>query len=416
MKNIAMWWGGFKLRLCEWFGLDLSDSPPDLDEVWRELKRKFFGGGDLPPRVNKESSTVKILLSVIAVMMIIWGSSGFFMVLEGQVAVISRFGKYVSTEGAGFHWRLPFPFERHEVVNIAQVRKVEVGFRGESKNKQPQEALMLTDDENIVDLQFVVQYRLKEDGAKDFLFNNRPFDGSSDGGSDILVRQNAESAVREVVGRRSMDFVLYEGREQIARDTAKLIQQILDKYRSGILVTSVAIQNAQPPEQVQAAFDDALKAGQDLERQINEGQAYANEVVPRASGAAARLIQEAEAYKTRVVEVAQGDADRFQSVLAEYMKAPKVTRERMYIETMQTIFSNTSKVLSDSKQSSQLLFLPFDKLMANVDRSSAAASGNLENSGGQTGKSNLSGAGDSVIPLTGAPARDSFARGRERVR
>ena len=222
---------------------------------------------------------------------------------------------------------------------------------------------MLSDDENIVDIQFEVQYRIKDDGATDYLFNSR--------NPTSAVIQAAESAMREVVGRKTMDSVLYESRQQIAVEVRERMQQMLDRYGTGILVSVVAIQNAQPPEQVQAAFDDAVKAGQDRERQINEGQAYANDVVPKARGYASRLMQEAEGYRTRVVESAQGDASRFRQILTEYQKAPGVTRDRMYIETMQQVFNNTTKVMVDTRQSNQLLYLPFDKLMQQALQDSA---------------------------------------------
>jgi membrane protease subunit HflK len=248
---------------------------------------------------------------------------------------------------------LPWPVQASELVDILSVRRAEIGTRG--RPERLKEALMLTDDENIVDIQFEVQYRIKDDGATDYLFNSR--------NPTAAVTQSAESAMREVVGRKTMDSVLYESRQQIAIEVRERMQQMLDRYGTGILISTVAIQNAQPPEQVQAAFDDAVKAGQDRERQINEGQAYANDVVPKAGGLASRLLQEAEGYRTRVVETAQGDASRFRQILTEYQKAPAVTRDRMYIETMQQVFNNTTKVLVDSRQGSQLLYLPFDKLM-----------------------------------------------------
>jgi membrane protease subunit HflK len=224
------------------------------------------------------------------------------------------------------------------------------------------ESLMLTDDENIIDIQFAVQYFLKDPG--DYLFNNRA--------PDENVRQAAETAIREVVGRSKMDFVLYEGREQVAANTTKLMQDILDRYKSGILVSKLTMQNAQPPEQVQAAFDDAVKAGQDRERQKNEGQAYANDVVPKAKGAAARLMQEADGYKQSVIANAEGDASRFKQVLVEYEKAPQVTRERMYIDMMQQILTSSSKVLIDQKNANgSLLYLPLDKLIQSTNPTSA---------------------------------------------
>ncbi|HVL74633.1 MAG TPA: FtsH protease activity modulator HflK, partial [Noviherbaspirillum sp.] len=248
----------------------------------------------------------------------------------------------------------PYPIQSHETVNVDTVRTVEVGYRNHVRNKQPRESLMLTDDANIIDIQFAVQYRLTN--AADWLFNNRE--------QEEMVKQVAETSIREVVGRSKMDFVLYEGREQVAFDVNQLMQQIVDRYNSGVLITNVTLQTVQPPEQVQAAFDDAVKAGQDRERQKNEGQAYANDVIPRARGAASRLLQEAEAYRSRVVATAEGDADRFRQVLFEYQKAPAVTRERMYLETMQQIFANTTKVMVDTRNQSNLLYLPLDKLIA----------------------------------------------------
>jgi membrane protease subunit HflK len=233
------------------------------------------------------------------------------------------------------------------------VRTVEIGYRNNVKSKVPKESLMLTDDENIIDIQFAVQYLLKD--PKDYLFNNRSPDES--------VLQAAETSIREIVGKSTMDFVLYEGRAQATASAQKLMQEILDRYQTGISISKVTMQNAQPPEQVQAAFDDAVKAGQDRERQKNEGQGYANDVIPRARGAAARLNQEAEGYRQRVIERAEGDASRFRQIVAEYNKAPGVTRDRLYIEAIQEIMSNTSKVLVDQKAGSNLLYLPLDKIM-----------------------------------------------------
>jgi len=235
-----------------------------------------------------------------------------------------------------------------------------VGYRDNVKNKMLKESLMLTDDENIIDIQFAVQYFLKD--PAEYLFNNRMSDDKE------IVRQVAETAIREVVGRSKMDFVLYEGREQVAASTTKLIQDVLDRYKAGIIVSKVTMQNAQPPEQVQAAFDDAVKAGQDRERQKNEGQAYANDVVPRAKGAAARLMQEADGYKQRVIANAEGDASRFKQILVEYEKAPQVTRERMYQDMKQQILTSTSKVIVDQKSGGgNLLYLPLDKLIQSTN-------------------------------------------------
>jgi membrane protease subunit HflK len=242
------------------------------------------------------------------------------------------------------------------------VRTVEIGYRGSERNKVLKEALMLTDDENIVNIQFAVQYVLKD--PSEYLFNNRH--------PEDAVMGAAESAVREIVGKSRMNFVLYEGREQIAAQASQLMQEILDRYKSGILISKVTMQNAQPPEQVQAAFDDAVKAGQDRERQKNEGQAYANDVIPRAKGTAARLMEEASGHKQRVISTAEGDASRFKQVQVEYAKAPEVTRQRMYLETLQQVYSNVGKVLIDAKGQGNLLYLPLDKLMQGA--AAAAAS------------------------------------------
>jgi membrane protease subunit HflK len=285
-------------------------------------------------------------------------------VQEGQTGVVMTFGKFSHMTPAGFNWRWPAPIQSHEIVNVSQVRTVEVGYRGNVKNKQQQESLMLTEDENIIDIQFAVQYTLKN--ASDWIFNNREH--------EEMVKQVAETAMREVVGRSKMDFVLYEGREKIAFDSSQLMQQIADRYKSGVQITNVTMQGVQPPEQVQAAFDDAVKAGQDRERQKNEGQAYANDVIPRARGAASRLMQESEAYRSSVTANAQGEASRFKQVLVEYQKAPAVTRDRMYLETMQKIFSSTTKVMVDSKGSNNLLYLPLDKLIAQTAAPASAAS------------------------------------------
>lgn len=355
-----------------------NDGPPDLDQLWREFNQRLnrlFGGkgggrgdnGGFGPDMKGAGIGVGLIAAIVA---FLWLVSGFFIVQEGQTAVVMTFGKYdAPARPAGFNWRWPYPIQSHEIVNVSQVRTVEVGYRGNVKNKQPRESLMLTDDENIIDIQFAVQYRLKD--AAEWIFNNRD--------QEETVRQVAETSIREVVGRSKMDFVLYEGREKVAFDASQLMQQIVDRYKAGVQITNVTMQAVQPPEQVQTAFDDAVKAGQDRERQKNEGQAYANDVIPRARGSASRLLQEAEAYRSRVVANAEGDASRFRQVLVEYQKAPAVTRDRMYLETMQQIFSNTAKIMVDSRSGGNLLYLPLDKLIAqsaseaNPARNGAAA-------------------------------------------
>ncbi|HLU01451.1 MAG TPA: FtsH protease activity modulator HflK [Advenella sp.] len=348
------------------------EGPPDLDQLWRDFNQRLnrmFGnrkgggggtGGDSPSDMKGAGIGIGAIL---AVALFLWAISGFFIVQEGQTAVVKTFGKYSHSTPAGFNWRWPYPIQSHETVNVSEVRIIEVGYRGNVRNKQVREALMLTEDENIIDIQFAVQYRLKS--AADWIFNNRD--------KDEMVKQVAETAIREVVGKNKMDFVLYEGREQVALDTSELMQQILDRYGSGVQVAAVTMQNVQPPEQVQAAFDDAVKAGQDRERLKNEGQAYANNVIPRARGSAARLMEEAEAYRAQSVATAQGDAERFRQVVAEYQKAPAVTRERMYLETMQQIFTNTSKIMVDARTGNNLLYLPLDKLIAQTATGDANA-------------------------------------------
>lgn len=354
-----------------------NQGPPDLEDVWRDFNQRLQGifgakrgsggsggggGGQQLPQLSPKQFTGGIgVLLVLAI--VVWLASGFYIVNANERGVVLRFGKFVQTTEPGLRWRLPFPIESHETVDLSGVRTVEVGYRGTERNKVLREALMLTDDANIINIQFAVQYVLKS--PEDFLFNNRFPDDS--------VIQAAESAMREIVGKSRMDFVLYEGREEIAANAQQLTQSILDRYETGILISRVTMQNAQPPEQVQAAFDDAVKAGQDRERQRNEGEAYANNVVPRARGTAARMLEEANAHRERVVADAEGEASRFNQVYAEFSRAPEVTRERLYIETMQQVFSSTNKVFVDAQGGNNLMLMPLDKLLQGV--SSAAASG-----------------------------------------
>ncbi|MCX7217025.1 MAG: FtsH protease activity modulator HflK [Burkholderiales bacterium] len=317
-----------------------NDGPPDLDQLWREFNQRInrlfrgkggggAGGGSSNDGDDARNAGISAGVAG-AVILFLWLVSGFFIVQEGQTGIVLTFGKYSHSAQPGFNWRWPYPIQTQETVNLSQVRTVEVGYRSNVRNKLARESLMLTDDENIIDIQFAVQYRLKDASA--WVFNNRD--------QEETVKQVAETAIREVVGKSKMDFVLYEGREKVAFDTSTLMQQILDRYATGVLVANVTMQAVQPPEQVQAAFDDAVKAGQDRERQKNEGQAYANDVVPKARGAASRLMQESEGYRARVVANAEGEAARFNKVLVEYQRAPAVMRDRLYIEAMQQIFAN----------------------------------------------------------------------------
>ena len=354
-----------------------NQGPPDLEELWRDFNRKLNGmfgkkggggnnGGGDGPRLPQIDFNPKFLGGgiglLVALAFVVWLASGFYIVDASQRGIVLQFGKYKEMTEPGLRWRLPYPIQSVDLVNLTGVRTVEIGYRGSERNKVLREALMLTDDENIVNIQFAVQYFLSD--PSEYLFNNRH--------PDDAVMGAAETAVREIVGKSRMDFVLYEGREQIAAQAAKLMQEILDRYKSGILISKVTMQNAQPPEQVQAAFDDAVKAGQDRERQKNEGQAYANDVIPKAKGTAARLMEEASGHKQRVISTAEGDASRFKQVQTEYAKAPEVTRQRMYLETMQQVFSNTSKVMVDAKGQGNLLYLPLDKLMQGAGAVAAA--------------------------------------------
>ena len=352
-----------------------TQGPPDLDELWKDFNRKLSGlfsgvknggrgnnsggsggddgsGGGFQPDMKSAGIGVGLIMGVV---ILIWLGTGFFIVQEGQQAVITQFGKYKSSVGAGFNWRLPYPIQRHELIFVTQIRSVDVGRDTVIKATGLRESAMLTEDENIVEIKFAVQYRLSD--ARAFLFESK--------NPGEAVVQAAETAVREVVGKMRMDSALSEERDQIAPRVRALMQKILDRYKVGIEVVGINLQQGgvRPPEQVQAAFDDVLKAGQERERAKNEAQAYANDVVPRAVGSASRLKEEADAYKSKIVAQAQGDAQRFKSVLTEYQKAPQVTRDRMYLDSMQQIYSNVTKVLVDSKQGSNLLYLPLDKVM-----------------------------------------------------
>jgi membrane protease subunit HflK len=392
-----------------------GEGPPDLDQMWRDFNarmnrlfgRKNNNGGGDNNGYRPDMKGASVTGGVIGVIVLfIWLASGAFIVQEGQVGIVTTFGKLSHKTGAGFNWRWPAPFQAHTTVDVSRVRTAEVGYRGTVRSKNPKEALMLTDDENIIDIQFAVQYTLKDPVA--WIYNNREHD-------DDTVRQIAESAIREVVGKSKMDFVLYEGREQIAIDANKLMQQIADRYAMGVQITNVTMQSVQPPEQVQSAFDDAVKANQDRQKAKSEGEAYANDIIPRSRGAAIRLTQDAEAYRSQVVENATGNASRFGQVVAEYQKAPAVTRDRMYLETMQQIFSSASKVMVDAKSGSNLLYLPLDKLIAQTAANDAA----VGNKSGPVMMAPPPSAAATPTPqdimtTDSARQRDSRATGRER--
>ena len=386
-----------------------NQGPPDLDELWRDFNRKLTGlfgggrgrgpgngglggGGGFQPDMKGAGIGVGMIA---AVAVVIWLASGIFIVREGEQAVVTTFGKYDSTRNAGLNWRMPFPIQRHETVRVTQIRSVDVGRDSVIKSTGLRESAMLTQDENIVEIKFAVQYRLND--ARAYLFESKS--------PDDAVVQAAESAVREVVGKMSMGDAMADERDQIAPRVRDLMQTILDRYRVGIEVVAVNMQQGgvRPPEQVQAAFDDVLKAGQERERVKNEAQAYANDVVPRAAGTAARLKQEADGYKARIVAQAQGDTQRFSSVLTEYQKAPQVTRERMYLDAMQEIYSGVNKVIIDSRAAGNLLYLPVDKLMQSAGAPAAAVPGPAAQA-------------PAPAPAAQAPAADARTRDNARSR
>lgn len=391
-----------------------SGQPPDLDEVWRDFNRKVNGlfgrksggsGGEGEPPAPDMSG--KVILLGLAAVVLVWLSSGFFMVQEGQRGVVLRFGKHHSTVGSGLSWRLPYPIDRHEVLDVTQLRSTEIGRGNTDSNSGLLDSYMLTEDENIVDVRFTVQYNLKN--PMDYLFNNVD--------PDLAVEMAAESAVREVVGGVSMDTVLYKDRESIQQAIARNIQTQLDKYESGIEVQNVNISNVQPPERVQAAFNDAIEAGQDRERSRNLGLAYANNVIPKAKGKAVRMKEDALAYKARTVAEAKGQASRFEAVLSEYQDAPKVTRDRLYLDAMRNVYGRSSKVLVDGDgKGSNMLYLPIDKLMERRSAASAGSAATGAAASSDAGVTAASGGAAAASSESVQQSRRDSARSRSRNR
>ncbi len=344
-----------------WSGRNDQNSPPDLDEVIRSLQQKLggiFGGGS--GGGSSDGLTMKNLGFIAAAVVGIWVLSGFYTVDEGTRGVVTRFGAFVETTTPGLNWHIPAPIEQVEVINVEQQRFIEVGYRsgsGQAMGSVPKEAMMLTKDENIVDVRLAVQYQVKD--AKDYAFN--VMDPNS------TLKQVTESVERGVIGASNMDFVLTEGRSEIVMAIKSEIQAVMDAYKTGILVTSVNLQDAQPPEQVQGAFEDAIRAREDKQRLINEAEAYSNDVVPKARGAASRIIQESEGYKVKSIAQATGDVSRFSQLLAEYKKAPAVTKQRMYIEAMESVLGRSNNVLVDVKGGNNIMYLPLDKMGKNSE-------------------------------------------------
>ncbi|MGR8980356.1 MAG: FtsH protease activity modulator HflK [Gammaproteobacteria bacterium] len=353
-----------------WSGRGDQKGPPNLDDVIRSLQEKlgsiFGGGGGGDEEGRSSGGSNKGILFILGGALLLWLLSGIYIVDAGWKGVVTQFGRFVEETSPGLNWHFPVPIERHELVNTEETRTLNIGFLslGESGiRSEPKEALMLTKDENIVDVRLVVQYRVSD--AKDFLFN--VVDPAK------TLKQVIQSAERGVIGSSDMDFVLTEGRSEIVDKVMKEIQEVMESYKAGIQVTSVNLQDAQAPEQVQSAFEDVIKAREDKQRLINEAEAYSNDVVPKARGAAARKLQEAEGYKERVIAEAEGETSRFTKLLGEYQKEPDVTRKRLYLETMETVLSEANTIMIDVKGGNNILYLPLDKLTQSLSEVTSRA-------------------------------------------
>lgn len=350
-----------------WGNKNNQDGPPDLDEIVKNLQKRFsglFGGGKKGGgSTSSGGGSMGILgVGIIALLLLLgWMATGLYIVEQGERAVILRFGKLVDTTTAGLNWHFPAPIEKRIIVNVEEVNTVEVGYRSTrngSLQAVPRESLMLTEDENIIDIAFAVQYRIQD--PTQFLFN------VSDN-KDVVVRAATEAAVRETIGKTSMDEALTSGRAEVITKTRDIVQTILDRYESGIEIVTVEMQHALPPAEVKAAFDDAVKAREDEVRLVNEAEAYSNDVIPRARGRAARIEQDAEAYKAAIIATASGEAERFTQVAKAYAKAPEVTRERMYIETMEKVLTGSNLVVIDQQNSNNIMYLPLDRMINRMD-------------------------------------------------
>ena len=336
-----------------------NDGPPDLDELFKNMKDKFgglLGGGNknrIPSVPGGGSGNLTGVISfVLIAALIVWGLTGIYIVDEGWRGVETRFGERTVVTQAGPHWHIPYPIEDVELINVSDIRTA----RNNSK--------MLTSDENIVVMSIEIQYNIKD--AQDFAFEVRD--------PDLTLQQTAETAIREVVGNNDMDLIITEGRAVVGSATKEIMQQILDYYKTGINVVTVNMDEAQPPEEVQDAFEDAIKAREDEQRIINEANAYRNDVVPKARGDAQGLLEQAEAYKTRVIKSAEGETSRFNQLLAEYQRAPEVTRERIYLDTLESVMTRSPKVMIDVQDGNNLMFLPLDQLMSGSRAGSSSSS------------------------------------------
>lgn len=332
---------------------DQKTPPPDwkteLEHYWQAISLRingFFQGHQQQLNWASLSSGIAALLGLI------WIGSGVYIVDEGNRGVVTRFGAYVDTTTPGPHWRLPWPMEKVKIVNVEQQRFIELGYRDSRAAAKtaiiPQESLMLTADENIVSVRLAVQYQIHN--AKDYTFNLKDIEAT--------LKQLTESVERAVIGRNNMDFILTEGRSEIVAEIKRQVQAGMDAYQSGITIASVNLQDAQAPEEVQGAFEDAIRASEDKQRLINEAQAYSNEVIPKARGAASRLIQEAEAFEAEKIAKAKGETERFEQLLVEYEKNPAITRKRLYLEAKEKLYSGSNKILIESERNAAQFYLP----------------------------------------------------------
>ncbi len=327
-----------------WGNRGRGEGPPDLDDIVRKMQEGFsgiFGRKTSAPKKERKGFPFSWLIVVIVLVLLLLVDITY-LVDQQERGVVLRFGRYEKTLQPGLNFVLPSLIDRVITVNVGQVRSI------------THKASMLTQDENIVDVEVAVQWRINE--PADFIFNVKD--------PALTLRQVTESAVRAVIGQSQLDYVLTEGRSEIAQQQQELMQKILvDDYQSGILIVTVEMQPAKPPEDVKAAFDDAIKAREDEQRLVNEAEAYRNDILPRARGAAARVREEANAYKASVIAKSEGDAARFDQLLTEYEQAPEITRKRLYLESIESVMSGTNKVLLDAEGGNSLMYLPLDKLM-----------------------------------------------------
>ena len=364
---------------------DNNQTPPELDEVIKDFKNKFNStfGGKSSGNSGASKAAKGSFKYIFILAFIVWMATGIYIIDPAERGVVLRFGAFQTSTTQGPHWHIPYPVESVYKVNVEQVRSAEIGFRNAQNSYSggvSSESLMLTRDENMVDVKLAVQYKIAN--AQDYLFNvSNP---------ELTLSHVVQSIIRQVVGDNTMDFVLTTGRDQVAQEVKTASQALINDYGLGIQITAVTMQDAQPPVQLKAAFDDVVKAREDEQRYINEARAYANDIVPKARGASQRLLAEAEAYKSEVVSKSEGEAYRFTQILTEYTKAPGVTKERLYRETLEDVLSNTNKVIVDSNSNS-LMYLPIDQLINSkrVTRSGSNTSTYNQTPSGQSDESVL---------------------------